>query len=153
MKKSLRVALLAPAIGLVAAVDVERADRRHLGHAPGVEGANPEFFQIVHQGGRHRRTADDDLAQVRQALVLRAQQIADRHPHRRHAGRHGDALALEQLDQTRRIEPFHRHDEVRADHQHGNGVPQALTWKSGTIGSMRSRSPIPIASIRPIASA
>ncbi len=34
-----------------------------------------------------------------------------------------------------------------------NGVPQALTWNIGTIGSTRSRSQIAIASASPVASA
>ena len=76
-----------------------------------------ERLQIVHQRRRHRRTADDHFAQQRQAFVLRAQQIADRHPDRRYAGGDRDAFAFEQLDQAGGIQPLHRHDEVGADHQ------------------------------------
>ena len=125
-KEALLVALSALQLGLIferVRVGVDRADRGHLGHPPRMQRRDAEFAQVVHQRLRHRRASDDDLAQQRQPFVLRPQEVAHAHPNGRNAGRVRHALILAEFDHAGRIEPFHRHDEVGADHQRDEGHP------------------------------
>ncbi len=100
----------------------DRAERAHLGHAPGVA----HFDAVIPlEGADHRRRAGraaDDHRLQRGELLALLLQIGEQHqPHRRHGGGEIDLLGLEQFVNRRAVEPRARHHQLGAAHRGGEG--------------------------------
>ena len=97
-----------------------RAERAHLGHAPGVQHLHVvALLEGAHHRRRARRAADDRAAHRAELEVVGFHVGQQALPHRGHAGRHGDAFALEQLVQALAVEVRPRKHELGADHARG----------------------------------
>ena len=64
----------------------QRADRAHLGHAPGVAHLHAHVEERLDHRARHRRAAADHHAQMRQLQIVGGHVVEQHQPHRRHAG-------------------------------------------------------------------
>ncbi len=94
------------------------AQRRHLGHAPGVDHLHAERIERADHGRRARRAADHRTAERRklQALALHVLQQAE--PHRRHAGGEAHLLLLEQFVQRGAVQLRPRKHQLGAHQRH-----------------------------------
>ena len=82
------------------------AERRHLGHAPGVNGADPVTVEAPdHRLARRRPTDGGAECRVeRPALRLGIERLEDAVPDRRHTGGECDPLALAEVEQAHWVE-------------------------------------------------
>jgi hypothetical protein len=103
----------------------DAAQRRHLGHPPGVddEGAELAREALAHRP-RRRRAADDDAPQAEFLCRLQAGRLdvlLQHQPDRRHAKRQGDAFVAHQFVDAAPVERRSRHHQPRAAHRAGVG--------------------------------
>ena len=94
----------------------ERADRAHLGHAPGMHDLDAVFIlEAVDHRRRAGRAADDEPLQGREAQLALGHVVQQPEPHRRHAGAHRHLFALEELVEAFAVERGAGQHELRAD--------------------------------------
>ena len=92
----------------------------HLGHAPGLNHANPVLlFECLNHRPRHRRAAADDPRHAVEGVAAVRQVVEQHKPHRRHTGAEGHPLAIDQLIHAGPIQPRARKHERASAHRHG----------------------------------
>ena len=103
---------------------IDRAERAHFGHAPGV---NDLYAIIFFEAADHRRraggSADDGALERAEGLVVLFHEREQAEPYRRHARGDRDFFLLEQLEHAGAIEPRSREYQLGADH--GRAIGQA----------------------------
>ena len=103
---------------------VDRAERAHLAHAPGMQHLDAEFpVEGLDHRRRRGRAADHGVLHRRELELVGLHVVEQRQPHGRHAGREGDALLLEQLVEAGAVEGHAREHQLRPDQ--GGRVGQA----------------------------
>ena len=117
-----------------------RAQRRRLGHPPGVDDVDVvAVLERPHQRRRARRTAHHDLAQRRhvgRVVVQVGEQIG---PDRRHRGTPRRLLRLDHRGQRSGLQEPVGHQHRAAGHQRRVRQSQAIAWNIGTMPSTISR--------------
>ena len=118
----------------------QRAQRRHLGHAPGMQHLDAVLLlEGVDHGRRAGRAADHGALQGRELQVV-GLHVAQHHlPDGGHAGREGDPLGLDQFEDRLAVERRAGKHQLAPVSAAEYGMPQALTWNIGTTGSTESR--------------
>ena len=103
-----------------------RADRAHLGHAPGVAHANAHVDERLDHRARHRRAAADHHLEVRQLQIAGGHVVEQHQPHRRHAGGVRDLLGVEQFVDRGAVELGARHHQLGAHRGRGERDAPAI---------------------------
>ncbi len=105
----------------------ERADRAHLGHAPGMNDIDIVIFlEGLDHRARGGRTADHDRAEIGQLAALFFHMLQQAEPHGRHGGRDRYALVGQKAIDRLAVHARPGHDERRADHRGGERNAPAI---------------------------
>ena len=108
----------APQPGIFRLHGTQRAERRHFGHAPGMDNLDVVVvLELRRDGARAGRAADDDLLQIGKFLAGLLQILQQHHPHRRHGGAEGHLLGVEQLIDRGAVHLAAGHHQLGADHR------------------------------------
>ena len=135
-------------IGIFGLDGAERAERRHLRHAPGMDDFDAVIlFEFLGDRARTGRAADDHAFEMRQLGAGRFQMLQQHQPDGRYRSRAGDAILVEQSDRSRR-RPSSCPGMIRVAPFIGavSAMPQQLAWNIGTTGITTSREEMPMAS-------
>ena len=126
----------------------ERADRRHLGHAPGVHDLDVvAVLELLDHRARAGGSRRSPPAQIGKLLAGLLQMLQQHQPDRRHGGGEGHPLACRAAHRsTRRRACGPGMTSLAPTIGAPERKPQALAWNIGTTGISRSRADSPIMS-------
>ncbi len=98
----------------------DRAQRRRLGHAPGMQHLHAVIvLEFLDHRARTGRSADHDTVEIGQFQTLVAQMTEQRQPYCRHGRRDRHLARIQHLVTACGIEHPPRHDTGRTDQRHG----------------------------------
>ena len=105
----------------------ERAERAHLGHAPGVHHLDAvDVLEGLGHGARAGRAADHHALEMRQLAAGLFQILQQHQPHRRHRGGEGHFVGVEQFVDRGAVHLGARHHQRGADHRRREGERPAI---------------------------
>ena len=105
----------------------ERAERAHLGHAPGMHHLDAvDVLEGLGDGARAGRAADHHALEVRQLAAGLLEVLQQHQPHRRHRGGETHFVGVEQFVDRGAVHLGARHHQRGADHRRREGERPAI---------------------------